>query len=65
MEEIYDYGFFFNDLENVNDIKRNWTIDMRIPVDYEMTFKDADMNGNNFTLNFNDRQAIIFFKRKQ
>ena len=65
MEEIYDYGFFFNDLENVNDLKRNWTIDMRIPVDYQMTFKDVDMNGNDFNVNFNDRQAIIFFKRNQ
>lgn len=63
IEDIYNYGFFFNDLEKVNDLKRNWTIDMRIPVDYEMTFKDADMQGNNFSLNFNDRQAIIFFKR--
>jgi SAM-dependent methyltransferase len=64
-EEIYDYGFGFNDLENVNDLKRNWEIDVRIPQDYSMSFKDVDMQGKNITMDFNDRQAIIFFKRKQ
>jgi SAM-dependent methyltransferase len=65
IEEIYEYGFFFDDLKNLNDLKKNWTIDIKLPSDYQMTFKDVDMEGNNVNLNFNDRQAIIFFKRKQ
>lgn len=65
IEEIYEYGFFFDDLKNLNDLKKNWTIDIKLPSDYQMTFEDVDMEGNNVNLNFNDRQAIIFFKRKQ
>ena len=63
-EEIYDYGLSFNDLEYVNDLKRNWEIDIRLPQDYQMTFQDVNMEGKDVTMNFNDRQAIIFFKRK-
>jgi len=64
IEDIYEYGFFLNDMPNVNDLKLNWDVDIRFPEDYEMTFQDVDMEGNNVNLTFNDRQAIIFFKRK-
>lgn len=64
MEDIYDYGFFLDDYKKLKDIKNNWTIDLKEPTDHDMTFKDVDMDGNDVNLTFNDRQAIIFFKRK-
>lgn len=64
MEDIYDYGFFVDDYKKIKDIKNNWTIDLKEPTDHDMTFKDVDMDGNDVNLTFNDRQAIIFFKRK-
>lgn len=64
MEDIYDHGFFLDDYKKLKDIKNNWTIDLKEPTDHDMTFKDVDMNGNDVNLTFNDRQAIIFFKRK-
>lgn len=63
-EDIYEYGFFLEDLGKLKSIKENWTIDLRVPEDYKMNFEDIDMEGNNVEVTFNDRQAIIFFKRK-
>jgi hypothetical protein len=64
-EEIYDYGLGFNDLEYVNDLKRNWDCKIKLPQDHSMTFKDVNMLGEDVNFTYNDRQAIIFFKRKQ
>lgn len=63
-EEIYDFGFGFNDLENFNDLKNNWEIDIKLPNDYKMCFQDVNLKGQNIEMTFNDRQAIVFFKRK-
>ena len=63
-EQIYDYGFGFNELESVNDLKRNWELDIRLPQYQSMTFKDVNMLGEDVNFTYNDRQAIIFFKRK-
>jgi len=65
MEDIYEYGFGFNDLESVNDLKRNWHIEGRLPTEQTMVFKDIDIQGKDVNFTYNDRQAIIFFKRKQ
>ena len=60
----YDFGFGFNDLENVNDLKRNWEYEIKFPQDHSMTFKDVNMLGEDVNFTYNDRQAIVFFKRK-
>ena len=59
------FGLGFNELESVNDLKRNWDCTIKLPQDHSMTFKDVNMLGEDVNFTYNDRQAIIFFKRKQ
>ena len=56
-----------SDLINENklaEIKSSWNIEICQPISYVLNFKDIDLRGNNKQEHYNNRQGIVFFKKK-
>ena len=61
---LSDYGLSDNSKEQkLQNIIKNWNIDIREPKPYIMTLQDIDLQGNSKQQRINNRQGIVFFNK--
>ncbi len=63
---LINYGINSNMISptKLDLIKKEWDIEICNPISYMLNFKDIDLKGNNKKQHYNNRQGIIFFKKK-
>ena len=63
---LINMGVISNMIEDnkLNEIRKKWDIQICNPISYMLNFKDIDLKGNNKKEHYNNRQGIIFFKKK-